>query len=73
MPLPQLAPHLRRELPRLVVGGSVWSSSAASRFVILDGQLLHEGDTVATGLVLESIQPKSAVLRWRELRLELAL
>lgn len=73
VPLAQLAPQLRRELPRLALGGSVWSPSAASRFVILDGQMWREGDEVAPGLVLENIQPKSAVLRWRELRLELAL
>lgn len=73
VPLQQLGPEQRRELPRLVVGGSVWSDSAASRFIVLDGQVLREGDTVAPGLVLERIQPKSAVLRWREMRLELSL
>lgn len=73
LPLQQLGAEQRRELPRLAVGGSVWSDSAASRFVILDGQVMREGDSVAPGLVLESIQPKAAILRWRELRLELAL
>ena len=73
VPLQQLAGELRRQLPPLVVGGSVWSDTAASRFIILDGQVAHEGDTVAPGLVLDRIQPKSAVLRWREWRLELAL
>ena len=73
VPLQQLAAELRRQLPPLVVGGSVWSDTAASRFIILDGQVAHEGDTVAPGLVLDRIQPKSAVLRWREWRLELAL
>ena len=62
----------RRELPPLVVGGSVWSDSAPSRFVILDGQVLREGDALAPGLTLERINRKSAVLRWREMRVEVA-
>ena len=73
VPLPSLSADQRRELPRLVVGGSVWSDNAANRFVILDGQMLREGDAVVSGLVLERILPKSAVLRWRDMRLELAL
>ena len=73
VPLQQLAGELRRQLPPLVVGGSVWSDSAASRFVILDGQVTREGDSVAPGLVLERIQPKAAVLRWRDMRVEIAL
>ena len=71
--LQQLPAELRRELPPLAVGGSVWSDNPGSRFVILDGQVAHEGDTVAPGLVMERIQPKAAVLRWRGMRLELAL
>ena len=72
-PLSQLSPEQRRELPPLLVGGSVWSDNAASRFVILDGQVVHEGDTLAAGLVLERLLPKSAVLRWRDTRLEISL
>jgi len=71
--LADLGESRRRELPPLAVGGSVWSDSAPSRFVILDGQVLREGDTVAPGLVLERIERKSVLLRWRELRLELKL
>jgi general secretion pathway protein B len=63
---------LRREWPNLVMGGSVWSS-AASRFVIVIGLLLHEGEAVAPGLVLERIGPKAVVLRWRDRRVEVPL
>lgn len=69
-PLSSLPPDERRQLPTLFPGGSVWSDSAASRFVILDGQVLREGDTVAPGLVLERIDRKAAVLRWKGQRLE---
>ena len=73
VPLQQLDSDQRRQLPPLVVGGSVWSDSAASRFVILDGQVTREGESVAPGLVLERIQPKSVLLRWRDMRVEVAL
>ena len=73
MPLQQLAAELRRELPPLVVGGSVWSDHPGSRFVVLDGQVAHEGDTLAPGLVLERIQPRAVLLRWRDMRLEIKL
>jgi len=71
--LAELTPQQRSEWPALRVGGSVWSDSAASRFVILDGQVLREGQPVVPGLVLERIQPRSALLRWRGLLVELPL
>ena len=70
IPLADLSEAQRRDLPPLQVGGSVWSDSAASRFVILDGQVTREGDLVVPGLTLERINRKSAVLRWREMRIE---
>ena len=73
VPLQQLAAELRRELPPLALGGSVWSDNPASRFVILDGQVVREGDSVAPGLLLERIQPRAVVLRWRDMRLEIKL
>ena len=71
--LADLTPDQRRELPALAVNGSVWSDSASSRFVILNGQVLREGDAVAPGLVVEKLLPKSAHLRWRGQLLELPL
>ena len=68
--LSALPPDERRQLPPLVPGGSVWSDSAASRFVILDGQVLREGDAVAAGLVLERVERRAAVLRWKDQRVE---
>lgn len=72
-PLAALAPALRRQLPPLEVGGSVWSENPASRFVIINGQLVHEGQSAAPGVVVERIAQRFAVLRWRELRIELPL
>lgn len=68
--LDQLPAHVRSELPPLKVGGSMYSDQAHSRVLVLDGQVLSEGDTLRPGLVLEQIGPKSARLRWQEQRFE---
>jgi general secretion pathway protein B len=70
VPLSQLGPDERREWPAFALGGGIWSESPASRFVIVDGQVRREGDTLAPGLVLEQIDRKSVVLRWRDRRVE---
>lgn len=71
VPWAQLPDDLRRQLPPLVVGGTVWSETPASRMLVIGGQLLHEGDAVAPGLTLEQIRPKSALLRFQGMRFEL--
>jgi len=69
--LDELAPELRRQLPALVVGGSVYSTSAASRMVIINNPVLREGDRVADGLTVERIGPKGTVLSMGGTRFEL--
>lgn len=71
--LAELPADQRREWPNLTLGGSVWSESAANRFVMVNGLLLHEGEAVAPGLVVERIGPKAVVLRWRDRRVEVPL
>ncbi len=71
--LSELTAEQRRELPSMSLGGSVWSDSALSRFVIVNGQVVREGETAAPGVVVDTIGPKSVRLRWRDLRIELAL
>jgi general secretion pathway protein B len=75
-PLPRLAdlPEAqRRELPPLVVGGAVQSLDPASRMLIVDGQVLREGDAPAPGLLLERIGPRAAVFSRGGLRFEIPL
>ena len=66
-------PDLRREMPPMTVGGSIYSDSPASRFVMVNGQVVREGEAAAPGVTLERIGPKSAVLRWRDMRIEVPL
>jgi general secretion pathway protein B len=72
-PIAPLTADMKRDWPPLVVGGSVWSDTASARFVILNGQVVREGESTAGGVLVERINPKSAVLRWREQRAELGL
>jgi general secretion pathway protein B len=69
--LAELPPEIRAQLPALVVGGSVYSGRAASRMVILGGQVFREGDQPVAGLVVEQIGLKSTVLSFRGQRFEL--
>jgi general secretion pathway protein B len=63
-----LPPDVRRDWPQLSIGGSIYSETPASRFLIINGQIHHEGDTIANGLTLEEIKLKAAVLRYKGYR-----
>ena len=54
----------------MAIGGAIYSDSPASRFVLVNGQVVREGEAAATGVTLERIGPRSLLLRWRELRIE---
>jgi general secretion pathway protein B len=66
----ELPDEIRRDLPKVVIGGSSYSGDAASRMVMINGQVFHEGDRLGPGLVLEKIQRKSAVLAYKGYRYE---
>jgi general secretion pathway protein B len=67
-----LAPNVRSQLPRLAVGGAIYSESPSARMVILNGQVFHEGDKPAADTVLEQIRLKSAILNFRGQRYEVS-
>ena len=67
----ELPEDVRRGLPKLSVGGASYSSDAASRMVIINGQVLHEGDKIGNGLVLQQIKLKTAVLSTKGYRFEI--
>lgn len=68
VPQAELPPDVQRELPKVALSGGVYSDNAAQRFVLVNGQLAHEGTEVAPGVLLEQIRPRSAVLRYRQWR-----
>lgn len=63
--LAELPDSLRRELPRLAISGSVYSEDPASRFVMINGEVMREGARLGADLVLERIGPRELVLRYR--------
>jgi general secretion pathway protein B len=69
--LKDLPEALRHELPALRVGGTMYSDSPGASVLVINDQLLREGDSVVPGLLLERIGPKSARLRWKDQRFEL--
>jgi general secretion pathway protein B len=59
---------VRQQLPALAFSGATYSANPLYRMVIVNGQVLHEGDTAALGVVLEKIEQQQAVLRFRGYR-----
>ncbi len=51
--------------------GAIHSTRAAERLLIVDGQVVREGDSVAPGVLLELIRPRSAIFRVGLQRVEL--
>ena len=63
-----LPASVREQLPTLQLAGVTYSSNPVYRMVIVNGQVLHEGDTAAPGLVLERIEPARTVWAFRGYR-----
>lgn len=71
--LAALPAELRAGMPALAFGGSIYSNTPANRLLIVNGQLLHEGESLGPGITLEQIKPKAAVINIRGQRFEVAL
>lgn len=71
--LAALPAELRAGLPALAFGGSIYSNTPANRLLIVNGQLMHEGESLGPGVTLEQIKPKAAVINIRGQRFEVAL
>ena len=69
--LAELPETVRRELPVFTLGGSVYAEQASQRMVIINGQVLREGDRLAPELLLQQIRLKSVLLDYRGQRFEL--
>jgi len=67
-----LPAEIRSQLPPINVGGSMYSATPANRILIINGQVLHEGDRITPELVLEQIKLKAAVLAFKGFRYEIS-
>ncbi len=66
--LMDLPESVRRDLPTLTIGGAMYSETPSNRMLIINSQVLHEGDKITADLTLEEIKLKSAVFRFRTYR-----
>jgi len=66
--LADLPPAVRNQLPALQLAGLTYSANPAHRMVIVNGQVLHEGETAAPELVLERIETQRTVWRFQQWR-----
>jgi general secretion pathway protein B len=71
--LAELPDALRRELPALSLGGAVYAEQATQRMVIVNGQVLREGDRLNADLQVQEIRLKSVVFSLRGQRFEMPM
>jgi general secretion pathway protein B len=57
--------NIQNEIPTVTVGGYIYSANRAECQLLINKQLLHEGDQVAPGLLLERMMPHSAILNYK--------
>jgi general secretion pathway protein B len=69
--LRDLPEPIRRGIPPISVGGYIYSSNPAARSMLLNNRLVREGDQFASGLTLERMMPKEAVLNYQGQRFRL--
>jgi general secretion pathway protein B len=73
VPVHALPEPQRSRVQQLAIGGAVHSTDRRQRFVIIDGQIVREGDAVSPGLILERIELRVLMLRLGEQLVELPL
>lgn len=66
--LNELPENIRLELPRVVVGGSSYSTNPALRMLMINGQMYQEREQPLPNLQLEQIRQGSAVLKYKGYR-----
>jgi len=63
--LHELADYLQQSIPQMNFAGHVYSSTASSRSVIINGVVMSEGDIIVEGLKVEQITPKGVVFEFQ--------
>jgi general secretion pathway protein B len=67
-----IAGGLPPDAPKLAISGGVYSPDPLQRMLIVNGQVFNEGSEVASGVALEKIEPRTAILRFRGSRYTVA-
>lgn len=64
----ELTVSIQQEIPKLSVSLHAYSSKPKDRLVGVNDQLLHEGDTLSPGLILEQITPQDMIFSYKGFR-----
>jgi general secretion pathway protein B len=63
-----LPPAVRGEIPAMAISVHAWSSNPSASMISINYKLLHEGDQVAPGLMLEQITQEGAIFTYKGYR-----
>jgi len=66
--LAELPASLRQEIPQMTITVHAYSRTPKDRLVGVNDRLLHEGDALAAGLVLEKITPDGMIFSYKGTR-----
>lgn len=67
----ELPDAVRRDFPKLTVNGAMYSERASDRMVVINGQVLHEGEKFGPELTLRQIRLKAAVFDFRGYKVQI--
>ena len=67
--LAELPSDVQQAWPKFAISGGVYSENVTQRMLIVNGQVFNEGSEIAPGVVLEQVRPKTALLKFRGLRI----
>ena len=67
--LAELPSDVQQAWPKFAISGGVHSENVTQRMLIVNGQVFNEGSEIAPGVVLEQVRPKTALLKFRGLRI----
>jgi general secretion pathway protein B len=70
--LSELPEAFRSQIPALTITGTVYSDNPALRLWLVNNQVLPQGSTVAAGVTLEEIRPRSSTFSFLGTRFRLA-
>ena len=70
MPLSELPPSIRQEIPNITISFHVYSSNPAERRIMINNELLRQGESAAPGLKVEQITPDGVVIGYKGYRFQ---
>lgn len=67
----ELPENLRQQIPAMAVNGYIYANNPADRSIVINNRVLHEGEQLMPGLVLEKMKPKEAIMNYKGFRYRL--